>query len=120
VTTEAEPLTPQPEAHGSFAVVKIGLVAATVVALLSLGGLMMFVFPALVLGHLWALRRAHSAERWVWFVLASASAAQWVWEVTYPSTGGSSPSAWIIMGMAVAITASLFSLVDRRARASGS
>jgi hypothetical protein len=125
VTTAAASETHQPQAHRSYELVKLrlvklGLVAATVFAMLSLGGLMMFAFPVLVLGHLWAFRRARIAERSLWFVLAVASAAEWAWEITYPSTGGPGPWSWIVLTVTVAMTSSVFAIVGRRARPSAS
>lgn len=79
---------------------KVLLAGATVVAMLSYGGLLIFVFLPLGVGFWWAVRHAGVIERAAWIFLASLAAAQWAWEITYPVTEGDTPSSWIIAAIA--------------------
>jgi hypothetical protein len=94
-------------------VVKVLLVAATVLAMLSLGGLLIFAFPVLAVGAWWAVRRSGPLERIGWIALASLAAAEWAWEITYPVTEGESPGSWIVAAVAGAVTASLLATINR-------
>lgn len=98
--------------------VKLLLAAVTVLAMLSLGGLLIFVFPAVAIGMWWAVRHSGVLERTFWIALASLAAAEWAWEITYPVTKGETPFSWIIAAVAGAIMASLLASADRR-RSSG-
>jgi hypothetical protein len=80
--------------------VKLLLAAATVVAMLSYGGLLIFAFLPLAVGFWWAVRCAGVVERLAWIVLGSVAAAQWAWEITYPVTAGDSPASWIVSSIA--------------------
>ena len=100
-------------------VVRLLLVAATVFAMLSLGGLLIFAFPALALGAWWAVRHTGPLERIGWIALASLAAAEWAWEVTYPVTEGESPASWIVAGFAGAVTASLLATMNRNPTETG-
>lgn len=76
--------------------IKTLIVGGSVLAWLSLGGLLVFVFPLLAAGYFWAVRNSRSLEHWGWILLGSLAAAQWSWMVTYSLTDGRSPSVWIV------------------------
>lgn len=74
---------------------KVLLAVASLFAMLSYGGLLIFLFLPLAFGYWWAVRNARGSERAAWLALSALAAAQWAWEVTYPVTEGQ-PSSWII------------------------
>jgi hypothetical protein len=91
---------------------KVVLAGATVVPLLSYGGLMIFAFPVLALGFWWAVRHSRLFERVPWIALGALSAALWAWEITYPVTEGEG-SAPIIAVVAGLIVASLLAIASQ-------
>ena len=86
---------------------KVLLAAATLFAMLSYGGLLVFVFLPLAFGFWWAVRRSHGFERAAWVGLFALAAGEWAWQVTYPVTEGDSPSSWIIALISGSIAAGL-------------
>lgn len=93
--------------------VKLLLAGATVLAIFSQGGLLIFLFFPFAVGYWWAVRHADFVERAAWILLSSLAAAQWSWQVTYPVTEGRSPSSWIIAGIAAITMAALVALGAR-------
>lgn len=89
------------------------MAAGTVFAMLSYGGLLIFVFLPLAAGFWWAVRNSRGLERAAWATLSALAGAQWAWEITYPVTEGDAPSAWIIAVVAGMTTAALLLLVSR-------
>lgn len=86
---------------------KLLLAAGTLLAMLSYGGLLIFLFLPLTVGYWWAIRNARGLERAAWVVLSALAAALWAWEITYPVTEGDAPSSWIIAVVAGVTTAGL-------------
>lgn len=92
------------------AVLKAVLFALTVLGILSLGGLLIFLFLPLAVGYWWAARHSRPLERAAWIVLGAVAAGVWAWEITYPVTEGETPSSWIVAMIGAAAMAFLLSL----------
>ena len=93
---------------------KIGLVALTVVAMLSYGGLLLFVYPFIAAAIWWIVKRSsHLFERVAWILLAALAGAEWAWEATYPVTEGRSPQTIIVSVVAGILVAVILASVRR-------
>lgn len=86
---------------------KVALVAATLVCLASLGGIMAYAFVALVPLHWLATREAGPYENAMWTVLAALSVLEATWIIGFVATGSDVGGAVIgvVLGLA---TATLF------------
>ena len=93
-------------------VAKLLLVAATIVSMLSAGGLLIFTFLPLAACMWWAVRHSGLAEKVFWVALASLAAAEWAWEITYPVTEGETPSSLIVAAVGGAIMGTLLASVS--------
>ena len=91
------------------------LAALTVLAMLSYGGLLIFLFLPLGVGMSWAVRHARRIERVAWVALAGLAGAEWTWQITYPVTEGDSPSASIVAVVGGVAAATLVTLASRYA-----
>jgi hypothetical protein len=94
---------------------KVLLASVTVLAMLSYGGLLIFVFLPLAVGMWWAVRHSRRIERIGWVALAGLAGAEWAWEITYPVTEGDSPSASIVAVVGGVAAATLLTLGGRYA-----
>jgi hypothetical protein len=92
---------------------KVLLAALTLVAMLSYGGLLIFLFLPLAIGMWWAVRYSQRIERVGWVTLAGLAGAEWAWQITYPVTEGDSPSASIVAVVGGVAAATLLSLGSR-------
>jgi hypothetical protein len=75
---------------------KVLLAASTLLAMLSYGGLLIFLFLPI--------------ERVAWVALAGLAGAEWAWQITYSVTEGDSPSASIIAVVGGVAAATLMTL----------
>ena len=89
---------------------KVLLAASTVLAMLSYGGLLTFLFLPLGVGMWWAVRHSRRFERVAWVALAGLAGAEWAWQITYPVAEGDSPSAWIVAFVGGVAAATLMTL----------
>jgi len=89
---------------------KVLLAASTLLAILSYGGLLIFLFLPLGVGMWWAVRHSRRIERVAWVALAGLAGAEWAWQITYPITEGNSPSVLIIAVVGGVATATLLTL----------
>jgi hypothetical protein len=89
---------------------KMLLAASTLLAMLSYGGLLIFLFLPLGVGMWWAVRHSRRIERVAWVALAGLAGAEWAWQITYPVTEGDSPSAYIIAVVGGVAAATLMTL----------
>ena len=87
--------------------VKLLLLGATVLGLLSYGGALIFLFLPLAIGYWWAVRHSGMLERSAWILVGSIAAALWAWEIAYPVTEGKAPWSWIVAGVAAVVMALL-------------
>jgi hypothetical protein len=88
---------------------KVLLAASTLLAILSYGGLLIFLLP-LGVGMWWAVRHSGRIERVAWVALAGLAGAEWAWQITYPVTEGDSPSASIVAFVGGVAAATLMAL----------
>lgn len=93
---------------------KVVLLTATIVAMLSLGGLLMYVFPILALGHWFSARNSQPFERYAWIFLSSLAGAEWGWETTYTLTDGNDQWIWIGIAVAASLTAIVLTTTTNR------
>lgn len=56
---------------------KLLLAASTLLAMLSYGGLLIFLFLPLAMGMWWAVRHSHRIEAVGWVALAGLAGAEW-------------------------------------------
>lgn len=91
------------------------LAGAMVFAMLSYGGLLIFVFLPLAVGCWWMVRHSGPVERWAWIVLAALAAAEWSWEITYPVTEGETPASWVNAIVAAMVMGILLTIGQRYA-----
>jgi hypothetical protein len=94
---------------------KVFLASVTALAILSYGGLLIFVFLPLAVGMWWAVRHSRRIEKVGWVALAGLAGAEWAWEITYPVTEGDSPSASIVAAVGGVAAATLLTLGGRYA-----
>lgn len=95
-------------------VLKIALVALTVVAMLSYGGLLLFVYPFVASAIWWIVKRSrHPLERAAWILLAALAGAEWAWEATYPVTEGRTPQTIVVSVVAGIFVAVILAPVRR-------
>jgi hypothetical protein len=94
---------------------KMLLASVTVLAMLSYGGLLIFLFLPLAVGMWWAVRHSRRIERVGWVSLAGLAGAEWAWQITYPVTEGDSPSASIVAVVGGVAAATLLTLGGRYA-----
>jgi hypothetical protein len=94
---------------------KVLLASATLLAMLSYGGLLIFLFLPLAVGMWWAARHSGRIERVGWVALAGLAGAEWAWQITYPVTEGDSPSASIVALVGGVAAATLLTLGSRYA-----
>ena len=94
---------------------KVLLAALTILAMLSYGGLLIFLLLPLGMGMWWAVRHSHRIERGGWVALAGLAGAEWAWQITYPVTEGDSPAASIVAVIGGVAAATLVSLGSRYA-----
>lgn len=73
-------------------VLKVGIVATTVVSVLSSAGLVLATGPVLAVGYVWAILRAGRFAAWAW--LALSVAGLWAWMLAY-TIAGERPAGWI-------------------------
>jgi len=95
---------------------KIGLFALTVLAMLSYGGLLLFVFPFIAAVIWWIVKRSRPLERVAWTILAALSGAEWAWLATYPVTEGRTPETIIISVVAGTLIAVILASVRTDSR----
>jgi hypothetical protein len=93
---------------------KIVLLVATIVAMLSLGGLLMYVFPILAIGHWCSARNSRPFEWYGWIFLSSLAGAEWGWETAYTLTDGNDQWIWIGIAVAASLTAIVLSTTTHR------
>jgi hypothetical protein len=89
------------------------LAAVTLVAMLSYGGLLIFLFLPLGVGMWWAVRHSSRIESVSWVALAGLAGAEWAWQISYPVTEGDSPSASVIGVVGGVASATLMTLGAR-------
>lgn len=89
---------------------KVLLAASTLLAMLSSGGLLIFLFLPLAVGMWWAVRHSRRIEMVGWVALVGLAGAEWAWQITYPVTEGNSPSASIIAVVGGVAAATLMTL----------
>jgi hypothetical protein len=94
---------------------KVLLASATLLAMLSYGGLLIFLFLPLAVGMWWAVRHSRRIERVGWIALVGLAGAEWAWQITYPVTEGDSPSASIVAFVGGVAAATLLTLGSRYA-----
>jgi hypothetical protein len=94
---------------------KVLIASVTVLAMLSYGGLLIFLFLPLAAGMWWAVRHARRIERVGWLALAGLAGAEWAWQITYPVTEGDSPSASIVAVVGGVAAATLLTIGSRYA-----
>jgi hypothetical protein len=94
---------------------KVLLASVTVMAMLSYGGLLIFLFLPLAAGMWWAVRHSRRIEGVGWVALAGLAGAEWAWQITYPVTEGDSPSASIVAVVGGVAAATLLTLGGRYA-----
>jgi hypothetical protein len=89
---------------------KVLLAASTLLAMLSYGGLLIFLFLPLGVGMWWAVRHSRRIERVAWVALGGLAGAEWAWQITYPVTEGDSRSASIVAVVGGVAAATLMTL----------
>ena len=67
---------------------KVLLAASTLLAMLSYGGLLIFLFLPLGVGMWWAVRHSRRIERVAWVALAGLAGAEWAWQITVSGNRG--------------------------------
>jgi hypothetical protein len=81
----------------------VALVAATLVALGSVGGVGVYAAPILLVLHFLAARNSRSVPmRVVWGLLAAATAAEGMWGLTYVALGKKEPLIWLLPAVVAA------------------
>jgi hypothetical protein len=94
---------------------KVLLASVTLLAMLSYGGLLIFLFLPLAVGMWWAVRHSGRIERVGWVALAGLAGAEWAWQITYPVTDGDSPFSSIVALIGGIAAATLLALGSRYA-----
>jgi hypothetical protein len=94
---------------------KVLLASVTLLAMLSYGGLLIFLFLPLAAGMWWAVLYSRRIERVGWVALAGLAGAEWAWQITYPVTEGDSLSASIVAVVGGVAAATLLTLGGRYA-----
>jgi hypothetical protein len=89
---------------------KVLLADSTLLAMLSYGGLLIFLFLPLGVGMWWAVRHPAASRGSPWVALAGLAGAEWAWQITYPVTEGDSPSASIVAFVGGVAAATLMAL----------
>ncbi len=89
---------------------RVLLAAATLVTLMSVGGLALVLGPVLVPAHWWAAKRSRTAERVLWLLFAAATVAEAVWVATYLTAGESEPQIWLLPLTAFFVTIAMSAL----------
>jgi hypothetical protein len=88
------------------------LTLTTGVALVSVGGAVLWASPILLTGHWFALKNSHGRIQMFWVVLAAATAAEATWLLIYAT---SESDDWPTMLIALGVGALVF-LIGRRQR----
>jgi hypothetical protein len=99
----------------------LGLLLATLIALISVGGLALWLAPILIPLQWMAARRSGRWTRVSWTLLAGATAAEAAWLLTYTSFGEADLQLWLFPSLVfvVAISAVWATASPRLAEAAG-
>jgi len=81
------------------------LALASAVALVSVGGAVLWASPILLTGHWFALKNSHGRIQMLWVVLAAATAAEATWLLIYAA---SESDDWPITLLALGVGALVF------------
>ena len=100
-------------------VVRIAIAVATIVAMASIGGALLFAYPVLLPLHVWAIRDLSSGWAAGWIGISGLAAAEWGWQLAYGVQGESGALIWTLpMVCAAAVIVML--LLTRHSRNVGS